>query len=226
MIIDCDTHFMPRDAFEGIKGAFQGSKPALQFSDEGLYVGVDFPGNALEVAGTSPLPAPGSGAMFRSLWDPMSRMKDYDERLGIEQQVILPQFSGWWSYIIEPELATRMAHSHNRVVAAIDERIPAKNLRRGSGLRLQDVSSRGSRNGMGEEITAFALSSSIKSTLLKNILTESPSAAVASSGRSSSVLKNCPCQFICTTCSMAIGSAIYPFFSAMVFTSSRRRRGR
>jgi hypothetical protein len=139
VIIDCDTHFMPRDAFEGIKGAFQGSKPALQFSDEGLYVGVDFPGNALEVAGTSPLPGPGSGAMFRSLWDPMSRMKDYDERLGIEQQVILPQFSGWWSYLIEPELATRMARSHNESVLRLMNEYPRRIF--GAALvALQDVS--------------------------------------------------------------------------------------
>ncbi|MGN6734959.1 MAG: amidohydrolase family protein [Candidatus Binatia bacterium] len=139
MIIDCDTHFMPRDAFEGIKGAFQGSKPALQFSDEGLYVGVDFPGNALEVAGTSPLPAPGSGAMFRSLWDPMPRMKDYDERLGIEQQVILPQFSGWWSYLIEPELANRMARSHNEALLRLMNEYPQRIF--GAALvAMQDVS--------------------------------------------------------------------------------------
>jgi len=70
VIIDCDTHLMPRDAFEGVPGRFDTTKPALHFSDEGLYVGVDFPGNAADVPGISPLPGPGSGAMFRSLWIP------------------------------------------------------------------------------------------------------------------------------------------------------------
>jgi hypothetical protein len=124
VIIDCDTHLMPRDAFEGVPGRFDATKPALHFSDEGLYVSVDFPGNAADVPGISPLPGPGSGAMFRSLWDPVSRMKDYDERLGIEQQVILPQFSGWWSYLIEAELASRMARSHNESLLRLMNQYP------------------------------------------------------------------------------------------------------
>jgi predicted TIM-barrel fold metal-dependent hydrolase len=139
MIIDCDTHLMPRDAFEGVGGGFEATKPALQFSDEGLYVGVDFPGNAADVPGISPLPGPGSGAMFKSLWDPVSRMKDYDERLGIEQQIILPQFSGWWSYLIEPELATRMARSHNESVLRLMKQYPRRIF--GAALvPLQDIS--------------------------------------------------------------------------------------
>ena len=113
MIIDCDTHFMPRDAFNGVGGALETLKPTLKFDQQELYFDVNFPGYPLEVTGTSPLPAPGSGAMFRSLWDPVARMKDYDGRLGIDQQIVLPQFSGWWSYLIEPELACRMARSHN-----------------------------------------------------------------------------------------------------------------
>ena len=113
MIIDCDTHLMPRDAFSGVDGALETIKPTLKFNAQELYVDVDFPGYP-EVAGTSSLPAPGSGAMFKSLWDPIARMKDYDGRLGIEQHVVLPQFSGWWSYLIEPELACRMARSHNQ----------------------------------------------------------------------------------------------------------------
>ena len=113
MIIDCDTHIMPRDAFNGVGGALENLKPTLKFDEQELYFDVDFPGYPTEVTGTSPLPAPGSGAMFRSLWDPIARMQDYDGRLGIDQHVVLPQFSGWWSYLIEPELACPMARSHN-----------------------------------------------------------------------------------------------------------------
>lgn len=116
MIIDCDTHLMPRDAFVGVDGMFTAVKPTLKFNDNDLYVDVDFPGYPPEVPGTSPLLAPGSGAMFKSLWEPKSRMKDYDDRLGIEQHIVLPQFSGWWSYLIEPKLACRMARSHNEAL--------------------------------------------------------------------------------------------------------------
>ena len=41
MIIDCDTHLMPRDAFESIDGNFAGLKPRLKFNDEDLYADVE-----------------------------------------------------------------------------------------------------------------------------------------------------------------------------------------
>ena len=126
MIIDCDTHLMPRDAFDGVDGRLEGIKPKLQFDNQEFYVDVDFPGYPAEVPGTSPLLAPGSGAMFKSLWDPVSRMADYDHRLGIEQHVVLPQFSGWWSYLIEPELACRMARSHNQALLRLMKQYPGR----------------------------------------------------------------------------------------------------
>ena len=139
MIIDCDTHLMPRDAFDGVDGHLAAIKPKLQFDDGELYADVDFPGYPAEVAGTSPLLAPGSGAMFKSLWDPVSRMADYDRRLGIERHVVLPQFSGWWSYLIEPELACRMARSHNEALMRLMKDFPGRIL--GAALMpLQDVS--------------------------------------------------------------------------------------
>ena len=129
---------MPRDAFDGIDGKLAASKPKLQFNDQGLYVDVDFPGYPAEVAGTSPLLAPGSGAMFKSLWEPAARMDDYDNRLGIDRHVVLPQFSGWWSYLIEPELACRMARSHNQALLRVMKSFPGRIL--GSALMpLQNV---------------------------------------------------------------------------------------
>ena len=129
---------MPRDAFDGVDGRLAASKPKLQFNDQGLYVDVDFPGYPAEVAGTSPLLAPGSGAMFKSLWEPAARMADYDNRLGIDRHVVLPQFSGWWSYLIEAELACRMARSHNQALLRVMKTFPGRIL--GAALLpLQDV---------------------------------------------------------------------------------------
>jgi predicted TIM-barrel fold metal-dependent hydrolase len=139
MIIDCDTHLMPREAFDGVEGEFAPRKPVLKFNHDGLYVDVDFPGYPPEVPETSPLLAPGSGAMFKSLWDVQARMADYDNRLGIEQHVVLPQFSGWWSYLIETELAVRMARSHNKALFRVMRQYPRRIL--GAALvALQDVS--------------------------------------------------------------------------------------
>lgn len=137
MIIDCDTHLMPADAFDLVGEKLAALKPTLKFDDQKLYVDVDFPGYR-EIPGTSPLLAPGSGAMFRSLWNIDDRMCDYDHRLGIEQHVVLPQFSGWWSYLIDPELACAMARSHNQALLSLMEEYPSRIL--GSALMpLQDV---------------------------------------------------------------------------------------
>jgi predicted TIM-barrel fold metal-dependent hydrolase len=137
VIIDCDTHLMPADAFDAVGGNLAPLKPALKFDGQGLYVDVDFPGYR-DVAGTSPLPAPGSGAMFKSLWNMDDRMRDYDDRLGIEQHVILPQFSGWWSYLLDAELACGMARSHNEALLRLMNDFPGRIL--GAALiPLQDV---------------------------------------------------------------------------------------
>lgn len=138
MIIDCDTHLMPRDAFDGVGGSLAAVKPALKFDDQDLYADVDFPGYR-DVPGTSPLPAPGSGAMFRSLWNIEDRMCDYDHRLGIERHVVLPQFSGWWSYLLDAELACKMARSHNEALLRFMEEYPGRILPVAL-LPLQDVS--------------------------------------------------------------------------------------
>jgi predicted TIM-barrel fold metal-dependent hydrolase len=51
-------------------------------------------------------------------------MADYDHRLGIEKHVVLPQFSGWWSYLLEPELACAMARSHNQALLELTREYP------------------------------------------------------------------------------------------------------
>ncbi|MGH7772762.1 MAG: amidohydrolase family protein [Candidatus Binatia bacterium] len=112
MIIDCDTHFMPKDAFDYVSGALTGLRPILKFSDQGLLSDIKFPGEPARVPGTTPLPPPGSGAHYPGNSDMEVRLKDY-ERLGIDCQFILPQFTGWWSYLIEPSLADALARSWN-----------------------------------------------------------------------------------------------------------------
>ena len=124
MIIDCDTHFFPRDAFAHMDAALAAKAPQLRFDDAGHLVDIDFPG-APEATGTTPLPAPGSGAGLTGNVDIKARMADYD-RMGIERQLLLPQFTGWWSYLIEPELATAMAHSWNVAFLRLMQQYPGR----------------------------------------------------------------------------------------------------
>ena len=126
MIIDCDTHFMPKDAFNYVDEPLRRLAPILKFNDEGLLSDIEFPGGPPRVPGTTPLPSPGSGAHYPGNTDMEVRLGDY-EKMGIHCQFILPQFTGWWSYLIEPELANSMARSWNlsmlRLMRECPERI-------------------------------------------------------------------------------------------------------
>lgn len=138
MIIDCDTHVIPRDAFDYLDERFEARKPVFRFDDKGRYFACDFPGKPVEVPGTTPLPGfRGAGTDFDGMCDMEARLADF-ARLGVDAQVIGPQFTGWWSYLIEPELATAMARSHNVAVLKIMREYPGKFI--GAALvALQDV---------------------------------------------------------------------------------------
>jgi predicted TIM-barrel fold metal-dependent hydrolase len=125
MIIDCDTHFMPRDAFAYLDGSSKALAPQLKFDSEGGLADVEFPGKPPAVPGTTPLPAPGSGATYPGNTNMEVRLKDY-EKLGIACQLILPQFTGWWSYLIEPTLAAALAHSWNLSMLRLMHENPGK----------------------------------------------------------------------------------------------------
>ena len=112
MIIDCDTHIMPSDAFDDMPEEFRDKAPIPRYSQEGLLADIDFPGGPPEVAGVTPLGPPGSGASMKGLVDLQVRLEEMPV-LGVDCQFVLPQFSGWWTYMIEPALASAIARSYN-----------------------------------------------------------------------------------------------------------------
>ncbi|MEK9658567.1 MAG: amidohydrolase family protein [Chloroflexota bacterium] len=111
MIIDCDTHFFPPDAFDHIEGPLAERAPRLVFDGPNLK-DIVFPDGPCAVQGATPLPAPGSGARYDGMSDASARMGDYTG-MGINRQLVLPQFTGWWSYGLEPALGVALAHSWN-----------------------------------------------------------------------------------------------------------------
>ncbi len=125
MIIDCDTHFMPKDAFDYLDPSLSDRKPVLKFDEQGLLTDIEFAGKPPQVPGTTPLPAPGSGGHYPGNTDMETRLKDY-ERMGIERQFIVPQFTGWWSYLIEPALAIALARSWNLSMLRLMKEYPGK----------------------------------------------------------------------------------------------------
>lgn len=137
MIIDCDTHFMPRDAFEYVDEPLRPLVPRLAFDESGFLSNIQFPGEPLRVDGATPLPAPGSGAHYPGNTDMDLRLRDY-AKMGIDAQFILPQFTGWWSYLIEPGLANSLAHSWNLAMLRLMRDYPGK-IYGAALLALQDV---------------------------------------------------------------------------------------
>ncbi len=126
MIIDCDTHIIPKDSFQYIEGDLASKRPNFHFDDKGHYVCCDFPGKPAEVPGTTPhLGFNGSGTNYDGMCDVGVRLRDY-ERMGIDLQVLVPQLVGWWSYLIEPSLANAMARSHNLAILRIMREYPDK----------------------------------------------------------------------------------------------------
>ncbi len=138
MIIDCDTHFLPRDAYDRTGAEWEALRPRLLFDDKGQLTALDFPGAPAEVAGATPLPPPGSGSRYAGLYDMEVRLRDY-EKLGIDRQFLFPQLTGTaFSYLPEKRLGTAMAHSWNLAVLNHLRAYPQQ-LIGGALVALQDV---------------------------------------------------------------------------------------
>ena len=120
MIVDCDSHIMPRDAFDHVDRALAGDVPTLTFDDRGCLVGLDFPANPAHRPGTTPLPVtdPSQGLRYRGLSQVEARLADC-ERMGVDVQFVLPLLTGWWSYLLEPRVGTAIAHSWNLSVLEV-----------------------------------------------------------------------------------------------------------
>jgi predicted TIM-barrel fold metal-dependent hydrolase len=208
MIIDCDSHFMPKDAFDYMRGDLSTKKPFLKFSDDGLLADVEFPGAPPEVPGTTPLPAPGSGASMKGLCDIEVRMADY-EKLGITQHFVLPQFSGWWSYLVEPELACAIARSYNLSILRLMREYPGRIM--GVALvALQDV------RGATQELE-WSKDRGFKAAVLDKVypVKDHPYSETLGSRRELwpfyKRLRSLRCLYSYTTCSTDTGSAISCF---------------
>ncbi len=137
MIIDMDTHILPRDIYDYLEGPTADLRPRFVFDDAGALTSWDFPG-AYYVKGTTPLPPPGAGGKHKGLTDMDHRLEEF-RKLGIEQQLLLPQFSAiLFNYTLEPALGFQMAHSYNLSILKLLKQHPSELI--GAALvALQDV---------------------------------------------------------------------------------------
>jgi predicted TIM-barrel fold metal-dependent hydrolase len=138
MIIDCDTHYLPPDAYDHMGPEWEARRPRFVWDDQGILTAVDFPGAPPPVPGATPLDPPGTGARYRGMYYMDERLRDY-QKLGIEQQFLFPQLTSTvFSYLVEPRLAGAMAHSWNLSILKQMERHP-RELIGGAMVALQDV---------------------------------------------------------------------------------------
>ncbi len=137
MIIDMDTHILPRDIYEYMEGPTADQRPQFEFDKDGLLVKWSFPGN-FQVKGTTPLPPPGAGGKHLGLSNMDVRLEEF-RKLGIDKQILLSQFSAiYFNYTLDPELAFQMAHSHNIAIMNLLKKYPNELI--GAALvALQDV---------------------------------------------------------------------------------------
>lgn len=137
MIIDMDTHILPRDIYDYVEGKYADQKPQFEFDKDGILVKWSFPGNYV-VKGTTPLPPPGAGGKHIGLTNIEPRLEEY-QKLGIDKQLLLSQFSAiYFNYTLEPGLAIQMAHSHNIAIHNLLKKYPNELI--GAALvALQDV---------------------------------------------------------------------------------------
>lgn len=140
MIIDADTHFLPPDVYDYVGDEWMDLRPRFTWDDKGLLTDVVFPGEPPLVPGATPLPPPGTGSRYRGAYYIDERLADY-EKLGIDKQFLFPQLtSTMFSYLVEPRLATAMAHSWNVAILKLLKKYP-ENLIGGALVALQDVDS-------------------------------------------------------------------------------------
>jgi len=138
MIIDADTHFLPPATYDYMGPEWDALRPRFVWDAEGMVTTVEFPGEPPAVPGATPLPPPGTGSRYRGMYDIEARLRDY-EKLGIDQQFLFPQLTATvFSYLVEPRLATAMAHSWNRAIVELTRAHP-RELIGGALVALQDV---------------------------------------------------------------------------------------
>ena len=137
MIIDMDTHILPRDIYDYMEGPTADQRPQFEYDKDGLLVKWSFPGN-FQVKGTTPLPPPGAGGKHLGLSNMDVRLEEF-RKLGIDKQILLSQFSAiYFNYTLDPELAFQMAHSHNIAIMNLLKKYPNELI--GAALvALQDV---------------------------------------------------------------------------------------
>lgn len=121
--IDCDSHFLPHDAFDDVDRRFFDRGPHFVFDSEAREVVVykaraeqipafmwDYP-TCLRL-----------GKRYAGVWDAGARSVDL-EKIGFDKQVLVPN-NAPYAYDVDPELGASVCRSYNNAVARVIKQHP------------------------------------------------------------------------------------------------------
>lgn len=116
--IDCDSHFLPHDAFDQVDPKFTDRRPRFVFDGAGREV-------VLYKDRTEQIPSfmwdyPtcfNPGRRHPGVWDADVRAQDLDT-IGFDRQVLVPN-NAPFAYDVDPELGASVCRSYNRAVSRV-----------------------------------------------------------------------------------------------------------
>ena len=125
IIIDCDSHFTPRDVFDDVDPRFENRAPRLWFDAAGR-ARITNPEREAKLNPHQALIWRGTYSWYRhgaGTWDPEPRL-EFMDRLGIQLQVLVP--TEQFHYDIEADLGTSMCQSYNNAISRLLRKYPGR----------------------------------------------------------------------------------------------------
>jgi aminocarboxymuconate-semialdehyde decarboxylase len=126
--IDCDSHFMPKDAFDDVDPRFEDRWPRVRFNAVGRGF-ITYPDREARLSHHQRYVLPNlfqrvGRRVEPGLWEPELRIEFLD-RLGIDMQVLVPGNESF-HYDVEADLATSVCRSFNNAISRVLQRYPGR----------------------------------------------------------------------------------------------------
>lgn len=126
--IDCDSHFMPKDAFDDVDPRFEDRRPCVRFNAVGRGF-ITYPERVAKMSHHQRYVLPNlfqsvGRRLIPGLWEPELRIEFLD-RLGIDIQVLVPGNDSF-HYDVEADLATSVCRSYNNAISRVLRRYPRR----------------------------------------------------------------------------------------------------
>ena len=124
--IDCDSHFLPKDAFDEVDPRFEDRRPRVWFDAAGRSA-VTYPDREAKLSYHQRYILPNTFLPSRrpsGFWHPEARIEFMDQ-LGIQMGVLVPS-NPPFHHDVEPDLATSVCQSYNNAISRVLRNHPGR----------------------------------------------------------------------------------------------------